>query len=160
MQFKICKINYWAVLSGSMYACYFSVYTSMYLCYSFWYRFESSLLIKGSLVVCFTLDIYNLSLSFRNWTKIYNESINLKCKRWRCNSGLYILWLYFSKKMVHSVNGLVLKSKINFVQLGWGPGGMGEGISVFWNCAQPKDTRTRQANSESVQWINFFRDRN
>ena len=56
-----------------------AVYTSIYLCYSFWYRFESSLLIKGSLVVCFTLDIYNLSLSFRNWTKIYNESINLKC---------------------------------------------------------------------------------
>ena len=56
-----------------------AVYTSIYLCYSFWYRFESSLLIKGSLVVCFTLEIYNLSISFRNWTKIYNESINLKC---------------------------------------------------------------------------------
>jgi len=27
-----------------LYACYFSVYTSIYLCYSFWYRFESSLL--------------------------------------------------------------------------------------------------------------------
>jgi hypothetical protein len=55
-------------------ACYFSVYTSIYLCCSFWYRFESSLLIKGSLV-CFTLEIhvYNLSISFRNWTKIYNE---------------------------------------------------------------------------------------
>ena len=78
MQFKICQINYWAVLSGSMYACYFSVYTSIYLCYSFWYRFERSLVIKGSLV-CFTLEIYNLSISFRNWTKIYNESINLKC---------------------------------------------------------------------------------
>jgi hypothetical protein len=44
--------KYWAVLSGSMYAYYFSVYTSIYLCCSFWYRFESSLLIKGSLV-CF-----------------------------------------------------------------------------------------------------------
>jgi hypothetical protein len=61
-----------------MYACYFSVYTSIYLCCSFWYRLESFLLIKGSLV-CFTLEIYNLSISFWNWTKIYNESINLKC---------------------------------------------------------------------------------
>ena len=79
MQSKICKENYWAVLSGSkLYACYFSAYTSIYLCYSFWYRFESSLLIKGSLV-CFTLEIYNLSISFKNWTKIYNERINLKC---------------------------------------------------------------------------------
>ena len=30
-------------------------------------------------MICFTLEIYNLSISFRNWTKIYNESINLKC---------------------------------------------------------------------------------
>jgi hypothetical protein len=36
------------------------------------------LLIKGSLV-CFTLEIYKLSISFRNWTKICNESINSKC---------------------------------------------------------------------------------
>jgi hypothetical protein len=78
MQFKIYKKNYSAVLSGNMYPCYFSVYTSIYLCCSFWYRFESSLLIKGSLI-CFTLAIYNLSINFRNWTKIYNKSINLKC---------------------------------------------------------------------------------
>ena len=78
MQFKICRKNYLAIPSGSMYACYFSVYTSMYLCCSFWYRFDSSLLIKGSLF-CFTLEINNLSISFRNWIKIYNESINLKC---------------------------------------------------------------------------------
>ena len=75
---KSAKKIYSAVLSGSMYACYFSVYTSIYLYCSFWDRFESSLLIKGSLV-CFTLEIYDLSISFRNWTKIYNESINLKC---------------------------------------------------------------------------------
>jgi hypothetical protein len=44
-----------------MHACYFSAYTSIYLCCSFRYRFESSLLIKGSLV-CFTLEIYSLSI--------------------------------------------------------------------------------------------------
>ena len=71
---KSAKNNYWAVLSGRMHACYVSVYTSIYLCCSFWYIFENSLLIKGSLV-CFTLEIYNLSISFRNWTTIYNESI-------------------------------------------------------------------------------------
>jgi len=46
---------------------------------------------------------------------------------------------------------------LNFTQLSqayfFSAGGGGGGISVFWNCAQPKDTRTRQANSESVQWI-------
>jgi hypothetical protein len=49
-----------------MYACYFSVYISIYL--------------RKSLV-CFTLEIYNLSIGFRNWTKIYNERINLKPDR-------------------------------------------------------------------------------
>jgi hypothetical protein len=111
MQFKICKNNYLAVLSGSMYACYFSVYTTIYLCCSFWYRFESSLLIKGSLV-CFTLDIYNLSISFRNWTKFNNESINLKCFNnvkatdehfvyFRTNP--FTEWIIFFEKYSHSM---------------------------------------------------------
>ena len=111
MQFKICKKNYLVILSGSMYACYFSLYISIYLCCSFWYRFESSLLIKGSLV-CFTLEIYNLSISFRNWTKIYDESINLKCFNnvkatdehfvyFRTNS--FTEWTIFFEKYSHSM---------------------------------------------------------
>jgi hypothetical protein len=111
MQFQICKKNYLAILSGCMHACYFSVYTSIYLCCSFWYRFESSLLIKGSLV-CFTLEIYNLSISFRNWTKIYNECINLKCFNnvketdehfvyFRINP--FTEWIIFFEKYSHSM---------------------------------------------------------
>jgi hypothetical protein len=112
-----------------MYAYYFSVYTSIYLCCSFWYRFESSLLIKGSLV-CFTLELYNLSISFRNWTNIYNGSINLKCFNnvkateehfvyFRTNP--FTEWTIFFEKYSHSMYRpeLYLQSLDNVWQVLW-----------------------------------------
>jgi hypothetical protein len=102
-----------AVLSGRMYACYFSAYTSIYLCCSFWYRFESSLLIKGSLV-CFTLEIYNLSISFRNWTKIYNESINLKCfNNVKATDEHFV---YFRTKPIYWMNHFLWEVQSQYVQ--------------------------------------------